>query len=157
IWFTGPIGVSRWRDGQVTIYGKRSSHLRDTTATTTASARELTGTGTPNQALESLFEDDRGRIWLSSNSGLGYLHQDHYTPIRAVPAGIYGLIAKDTRGDLWISHLDLGLYHLLPNGAVQQFSWASLGRQDGASALSADPQQGGLWLGFYNGGLSYFK
>jgi ligand-binding sensor domain-containing protein len=32
-----------------------------------------------------------------------------------------------------------------------------VGRQDFATALAADPGQGGLWLGFWDGGVVYFK
>jgi len=35
--------------------------------------------------------------------------------------------------------------------------WATLGRTDFASSLSTDPAQGGVWLGFYQGGLAYFR
>src|SRR5262249_9321271 len=40
---------------------------------------------------------------------------------------------------------------------VQQTSWAQLGHKDFAIALAADPLQGGIWLGFYYGGIAYFR
>ena len=40
---------------------------------------------------------------------------------------------------------------------VEQIPWARLGRKDFAYALLPDPVQGGLWLGFCQGGVAYFK
>ena len=40
---------------------------------------------------------------------------------------------------------------------AEKIPWAHLGHKDLASALIADPLQGGLWLGFIYGGVSYFK
>ena len=40
---------------------------------------------------------------------------------------------------------------------VERIPWARLGRKDFAYALLPDPMQGGLWLGFYQGGVAYFK
>jgi ligand-binding sensor domain-containing protein len=58
---------------------------------------------------------------------------------------------------LWIANLDHGLLQLRGNSVVQQIPWAKLGRKDHALALAADPTKGGLWLGFFEGGVAYFK
>src|SRR5439155_17590693 len=103
------------------------------------------------------FQDDRGRIWVSTVSGLGYLENNRFISVSAVPGGsAVHSIAEDTAGTLWIASQDLGLFHLLPGNVVQQIPWAGLGRKDFAYALIADPLQGGLWLGFFNGGVAYF-
>ena len=73
-----------------------------------------------------------------------------------MPGGYVHSIAEDSAGNLWISQ-DQGFFHLLPGGVVEQIPWARLGRQDLALALAADPLQGGLWLGFAQGGVTYFK
>src|SRR5262249_49892809 len=39
----------------------------------------------------------------------------------------------------------------------KKFSWRELGHEEHISVLTADPLQGGLWLGFHNGGVAYFK
>ena len=66
-------------------------------------------------------------------------------------------IAGDSAGNLWIGDQDQGLFHLLEGSVVEQIPWARLGRKDFAYALFPDPVQGGLWLGFYQGGVAYFK
>src|SRR5262249_8143369 len=40
---------------------------------------------------------------------------------------------------------------------VQQIPWGKLGHKDFATALAIDPSGGGLWLGFYDGGIAYFR
>jgi signal transduction histidine kinase len=73
-----------------------------------------------------------------------------------VPEGIVYSIAADSPGSVWISHRD-GLFHLLQANVVERIPWASLARKDAATALVGDPVQGGLWLGFREGGVAYFK
>jgi hypothetical protein len=48
-----------------------------------------------------------------------------------------------------------GLFHVSNRGTTQHISWATLGRQDFATALAADPVRG-LWIGFQDGGVAYF-
>jgi ligand-binding sensor domain-containing protein len=73
-----------------------------------------------------------------------------------VPEGIVYSIAADGPGSAWISHRD-GLFHLLHANVVERIPWRSLARKDAATALVGDPVQGGLWLGFREGGVVYFK
>jgi ligand-binding sensor domain-containing protein len=46
---------------------------------------------------------------------------------------------------------------LTPRTEVQQIPWASLGQKDNAVAIAADPLHGGLWVGFYQGGVLYIS
>jgi len=46
---------------------------------------------------------------------------------------------------------------LLGASVVERIPWAKLGRKDVATALLLDPVQGGLWLGFRDGGVVHFK
>jgi hypothetical protein len=49
------------------------------------------------------------------------------------------------------------VFFICGGSVVERIPWARLGRKDFASALLPDPLQGGLWLGFYQGGVAYFK
>ncbi len=69
--------------------------------------------------MESLFQDDRGRIWVSTLRGVGYLENDRFISVSGVPGGIVHSIAEDTAGNLWIANQDLGLFHLLRDSEVQ--------------------------------------
>jgi ligand-binding sensor domain-containing protein len=50
-----------------------------------------------------------------------------------------------------------GLLCWRPDGAVKQVPWNRFGHQDGTIALLPDLLQGGLWLGFLDGGVAYVK
>ncbi|MGB8772448.1 MAG: ATP-binding protein, partial [Candidatus Korobacteraceae bacterium] len=52
---------------------------------------------------------------------------------------------------------DKGLFHWTPEGAAQITPWAQLGHKYGAVALLPDRLQGGLWLGFFDGGIAHLK
>src|SRR5580658_6505287 len=137
VWLGTRKGLDRWNNGQLTIYPKRSS-------------------GLPNDA-DSLFQDDRGRIWISTTGGFAYFENGRFIPVSAVPGGQVHSMAGDGAGNLWISLQDHGLFHLLQGRVVEQIPWARLGRKDFAYALSPDPTRAGVWLGFYQGGVAYFR
>jgi len=135
-------GLDRWNDGRISIPRTGSTKLDG----------KLKG-DPPN----SLLEDSRGRIWVSTLHGFGYLEKDRFTFISGIPGEPVHGIAEDNAGDLWVAEHTSGLFRLSPRGEVQQIPWAGLGHNDFAYALIADPLQGGLWLGFFKGGVAYFS
>jgi ligand-binding sensor domain-containing protein len=134
VWLGTFEGLNRWNDGQTTIYRKRRS-------------------GLPDDVVGSLFQEDGGRIWVSTNGGVAYFENGRFVPVSAVVPSIAG----GSAGDLWISHADQGLFHLLEGTVVERVPWAKLGRRDYAFALLHDPLHSGLWIGFSRGGVAYFK
>jgi ligand-binding sensor domain-containing protein/signal transduction histidine kinase len=138
VWFSTSGGLNRWDNGQITNFGKRDGKLK-------------------GQNPNSLFQDHRGRIWVSTNREFGYLENGQFISISSVPGGVVRSIAEDTQGNLWIANQNLGLFHLLQGSVVEQIPWDRLGHKDFAAALAFDPLQGGLWLGFFQGGVAYFK
>ena len=157
VWVANPDGLRRWSNGQITVY--RQAHLKATPsrADVAVKVREVTLSGLPPLPYVSFFEDDRARIWLAANAGVGYLKNDRFNLIGALPDGIVYSMAGDSMGNLWISNLNHGLLHLRDGRLVEQIPWAHLGHRDHASALASDPSRGGLWLGFYDGGVGYFS
>ena len=121
-----------------------------------AGVREIAGSGLPDEGVGSLFQDSRGRIWVSTLTGIGYLENDRFIPT-AVPGGFVGSLTEDTSGNLWIANRDLGLFRLSPRNELQQIPWAAFGRKDPAVVLAPDPLHGGLWLGFSQGGIAWFR
>jgi len=138
VWLGTNDGLNRWNNGQITIYRKRSS-------------------GLPDDGVGSLFQDDRGRIWVSTLHGIAYLENGRFIPVGSVPDGYVHSIAGDSAGNLWISFQDHGLYHSLGGSVVEHIPWARLGGKDSNDAQLSDPAQGGLWLGFRQGGVAYLK
>src|SRR5918997_3826713 len=73
IWIVTTGGLNRWHDGRMTSYRERAGR-------TTAGVSEVVGSGLPDRGVESLFQDSRGRIWVATLSGIGYLEDDRFIP-----------------------------------------------------------------------------
>jgi ligand-binding sensor domain-containing protein len=141
VWLATEGGLNRWSKGRITVFGKGNKP-----------DGKLNG-----NIPHSLFQDDRGRIWVSTRTEFGYLENDRFVSISGIPGGLVRSIVEDTGGNLWIANQEFGLFKLLRGSEVQRIPWAGLGRKDFATTLVADPLQGGLWLGFFLGGVAYFK
>src|SRR5262249_26952271 len=61
--------------------------------------------------------------------------------------------AEAPSGELWVTKQE-ALFHLRREQIVQQIPWAGMGHNDFASVVAADPSQKGVWLGYYQGGVS---
>ena len=149
VWFGTRHGLDRWNDGRLTLYRKRSVPVLRT-------EREVIDGGLPDDFQASLYEDHRGRIWVFSRSGAAYLENGRFIPVRGMPGGYAHCITEDSAGDLWICQ-DQGLFHVLQGRTVEQIPWDSFGLPGLALAIGADASHGGVWLGFSEGGVAYFK
>jgi signal transduction histidine kinase/ligand-binding sensor domain-containing protein len=156
VWLGTLDGLKRWNHGEATAYRERHERLRPPAVQPTP-VREIFGSGLPDRGVGSLFQDDRGRIWVTTVGGVGYLENDRFVAIRGVPSGIVQSIAEDTAGNLWIANQNSGLARISPGNEVLLIPWSRLGNRGPAMALAADRSQGGLWLGFYRGGVAYWK
>ena len=147
VWCATLDGLNRLNQDQVTVYRQHGAR---------ADVREIVGSGLPDEGVGSLFQDSRGRIWVSTLTGIGYLENDRFLSI-AAPGGPVASLTEDTSGNLWIASHDLGLSRLSQRNELQRIPWAALGRKDPAVVLAPDPLHGGLWLGFSQGGIVYFR
>jgi len=141
VWLATNGGLNRWNNGQIAISRSGS-----------AKPGKLNGLNP-----HSLFQDNKGRIWVSTLRGIGYLEHDRFTYVSGVPVGNVLSIVEDTAGKLWMANEPHGLFQLLRGSEVQLIPWAGLGHKDHASVLAADPVQGGLWIGFFLGGIAYLR
>ena len=147
VWFATLDGLYRLNHGQVTVYLQHRAK---------AGVREIAGSGLPDEGVGSLFQDSRGRIWVSTQTGIGYMEHDRFIPA-AVPGGSVGSLTEDSSGNLWIANRERGLLRLSPHNELQEIPWAAFGRKDPAIVLAPDILQGGLWLGFSQGGVAWFR
>ena len=138
VWLSTYRGLDRWRSGQIATYDKRDGKLQ-------------------GLAPDSLFQDSRGRVWVSTIRQFGYLENNRFISAKGVPGGPVQRIAEDTEGHLWIANQNQGLFHLAGSTVVERIPWTGLGHNDFATALAGDLSRGGLWLGFLQGGVAYFK
>lgn len=147
VWFATLDGLNHLNQGNVTTYHRRRA---------AGGTREIVGSGLPDEGVGSLFQDSRGRIWVSTPTGIGYLDNDRF--IRAVaPGGLVSSLTEDSSGDMWIANRDLGLLRLSVPNEFKRIPWSALGHRDAAVVLAPDPSQGGLWLGFIEGGVAWFR
>jgi signal transduction histidine kinase/ligand-binding sensor domain-containing protein len=142
LWLATYGGLNRWYHRQITI-----------PSTGTAKRDGKLNGSDPN----SLFQDDHGRVWLSTPRELGYLAHGHFTSVKGVPAGSMLSIVQDAASNLWVVNEGLGLFRISPQNDVRQIPWSDLGHRDHASVLAADRAQGGLWIGFFLGDIAYFS
>jgi signal transduction histidine kinase/ligand-binding sensor domain-containing protein len=138
VWLASGGDLNRSQNGQIITFGLRNGKRSGV-------------------AAQSLFQDSRGRVWVSTPLEFGHLENDRFIPVKGLPAGTVNGIAEDTAGDLWIANEAEGLFQISSGNVVQQIPWARLGYRDAAGPLAADPVRGGLWLGLYEGGLAYFS
>jgi ligand-binding sensor domain-containing protein/signal transduction histidine kinase len=157
IWVGTSEGLNRWHRGEITVYRTRPQRgVRSQSAPSPGTVREITDSGLPGRTAEAIFEDHRGQIWVGTQSGVAFLKSGRFSPVSSVPYGVVHSIAGDNAGNLWMSHQD-GLFHLLEARLVERLTWAQLGRREPATALLSDARQGGLWLGFRDGGVAFFN
>jgi signal transduction histidine kinase/ligand-binding sensor domain-containing protein len=154
VWMFTLDGLNRWKDGQVTIYRKRRGQSPASELGAREAVREIIDRGLPDTGA-SLYEDDRGRVWVFGN-GVARFENGRFIPVSGVPNGAASSTAGDSRGELWIAQLG-GLLHLIRGSVVEQIPWSKLGHKEFGSALAADPSHGGVWVGFLDGGLAYLK
>jgi signal transduction histidine kinase/ligand-binding sensor domain-containing protein len=138
VWIATYAGLNRWKNGQISAFGGRDGKLN-------------------RLAPNSLFQDSHGRIWVSTPGAFGHLENDRFIAVNGIPGGSVHGIAEDHAGNLWTANQEHGLFRLSPRNEVQQIPWTSLGQKDNAVAIAADPLRGGLWVGFYQGGVVYFS
>jgi ligand-binding sensor domain-containing protein len=111
VWLATPAGLNRWTNGHIASFGLQDGKLH-------------------GHIPISLLQDSRGRIWVSTIRGGGYLENNLFTPVSGLPGGSVHGIAEDTAGNLWIANLDHGIIHLRGGSMVQQIPWARLGHKD---------------------------
>jgi signal transduction histidine kinase/ligand-binding sensor domain-containing protein len=160
VWVRTADGLSKWNDGRVTAYREfpEVSRERVRSSAKPHTAAEPAGDSSPtDQSGGSLFLDERGRVWLSGTSFLGYVDRGRFTAISDVVSGRVHAIAGDFKGNLWLAHETQGLVHLARDHVVEQTAWKRLGHEDYADAVAVEPANGDVWLGFFRGGVQLVR
>ena len=139
-------------DGNVWV---NSSGALDRWNLANMAVRQIGGPASPN--VGSFFQDRRGRIWVSRIGAVGYVENDRFIAVIDLRGDIVNAIDEDTRENLWLLTQRSGLLRLRrPGNDVQSIPWSAFGHDDHATRLAADHARGGLWLGFFGGGVIYY-
>jgi signal transduction histidine kinase/ligand-binding sensor domain-containing protein len=153
VWIGTSSGLNRWTNGRVTVYGMGSRNE----PTIGGEAAKIAASG--QGSIQSLGQDDQARLLVSTSGGPLYFDGSRFVQIAGV-SSIYdsGGITGAGNGKVWIADWKRGLFYLRPGNAAQPIPWSQFGQKNyGASSLLADRLSGGLWLGFPEGGIAYFK
>jgi ligand-binding sensor domain-containing protein len=114
--------------------------------------------GLPGVSITSLLEDHAGRLWVGVDNGLFVREGGKFTPIRrrdGSPAGVVIALTEDVDGNIWAEALGQSRYLLrIQDRTVREEIPET--QIPIAVALAADPQ-GGIWLGFSQGGLARYR
>jgi signal transduction histidine kinase/ligand-binding sensor domain-containing protein len=135
IWAGASSGLRRWKNGQTTIYTMKD--------------------GLPDNSVESLLEDDRGRIWIATTLGVIVFEGGRFAASSVPAGGFVHAMAEDTAGDLWFNQ-DQGLLRLKGGREEERIPWPRLGSDGTLWSLVPDRRRGGLWFGFVNR-MAYFR
>ncbi len=152
-------GLNRWNDGHITIYRKATARTSQNPGRPGGQrVREVTPRGLPDNFITSLFQDRKGRIWVSTAGGLAYFENGEFSHVTGLPFAPQNPLIEDTAGDLWTAQSDRGLVRLHEGNLAEQIPWDRL-EIGGALAnpLAADPADGGLWVGSWSGGVIHFR
>ncbi|HTR78607.1 MAG TPA: two-component regulator propeller domain-containing protein, partial [Gemmatimonadaceae bacterium] len=156
IWVGTSAGLYRWHDGRVAAYRPRSHDAPSTARSTPApygSLETIEVAGLPAPRAASLFQDRGGRLWLGSSASIGVLDHDRFVSV-SESGGYVDSIVQDSDGVLWVARRDAGLQKVSGDRIVQQFAWTGIGPRGPAWRLAIDSVRGGVWLGFFSGGIA---
>jgi len=118
--------------------------------------RKIRVRGLRDAAVGNFVVDDGGRTWVATTLGIGYLEQDTFVATDTSARAVRSMV-KDEEGIVWVTDQYRGLLRQPPSGRAEWTTWAALGHKDFATALTVDRRRGGLWLGFWDGGIAYFE
>jgi len=170
VWLGTYDGLNQWKDGQLTIYRKRAAPAARTNGKREIDGldafhllgsprfpREVFDSGLPDDYIESLFQDDRGRIWVSTRSGLARFQDGRFVSLGAVASGWIHSFVADGSGGFWFGD-DHRLVHMSQGAVVESVPYRVLGLNGHALTLIKDPFLRGIWLGMWPaGGVAYYE
>ena len=154
VWAGSSNGLSSLKQGRVMIYRQRPERNDPNTG---RPEQEKIDPRMPQAPLGALFEDHRGRLWVSSRGALGYLENDEFHPMSSFGTNVPVSIAEDASGNLWLSGQKDGLFRFRDGQVIQKISWDTEGFNEFGKQLAVDPLNGGLWIGFANGSVGHYK
>ncbi len=151
IWVATGKGLNRLKDGNITDYSI-GSHLHPARN----GAHGVSEDALPEDVAASLATDNEGRVWVAGPRRIRFFDNRRFGPVVDLTGGWVNAIASDQLGSLWVSNTN-GLIHILGSRIIERAGWDKFGSGDFATSLLSDPSPGGLWLGFFKGGVAHVE
>jgi ligand-binding sensor domain-containing protein len=100
VWLGTPDGLNKWNNGQITIYRTRGAQVENsgTKQQPEFNVREVADGGLPDNGVESLFQDDGGRIWAFTERGAAYFENGRFIRVTSRMR----IRANDTSPPSWL-------------------------------------------------------
>lgn len=114
--------------------------------------------GLPSANILGLFEEQCGRLWVLTSAGLACSNAGRFRALSLAPTHRVSFAAATESRDhsVWFSDPEHGLIRVQDTRITEIVPWSQF-RNRQAWALTADLYDGGLWLGFAQGGVAYYK
>jgi signal transduction histidine kinase/ligand-binding sensor domain-containing protein len=152
VWISTTNGVNRWLNGRVTVYGRQSA-----TGQVARGLAQRSDDGL-SSSPRSLGLDDQNRLWVATRDGTFYFNAGRFIPVQGASGDNIWSIASDGHGKMWVNNGTVGLFYFTPGEAAKPIPWTRFGQKGfGAQAVLPDRSNGGVWLGFWDSGVAYFK
>jgi signal transduction histidine kinase/ligand-binding sensor domain-containing protein len=137
VWIGTSAGLNRVEGDRITVFDRRA--------------------GLPSDSVGSIYEDRRGRLWVSSSNGLVFGWNGRFHAFRG-GGGLQSIAAaaEDRDGRLWFADQAQGLIAVQANEIKKVIPWSLFGNKQ-VWALDADCTRGGLFIGFAEGGVAYYR
>ena len=90
IWISTADGLNRWQYGHMTVYGRRNVSVpngRTDQGTDVINARVTEVQSRLRNKVNSLGQDDRGRLWAGSPEGVFYFDRGRFVQVPGLPGG----------------------------------------------------------------------
>jgi signal transduction histidine kinase/ligand-binding sensor domain-containing protein len=163
IWIGTSDRLNRWKNGDVTVYdsgtGRGLAGRRDNQEPNIGGAVVEVANSGLRGTPQSLGLDGQGRLCVSTRGGVFHFEGNRFVRVPNVPGGNIWSIVADGDGKLWINDGTAGLFYFTRGKVGQQpIPWSEFGQKGfGPESMLADRSSGGLWLGFDETGVAYFK
>jgi ligand-binding sensor domain-containing protein len=109
VWLSTLDGLNRWNNGHNTVFWARAGGARESsqlrraqqpasvfyTSGTERAVTDIADPGLPDNRPGALYEDDDGRIWVSTPKGVTRFENGNFSVVREVPAGWVNAITGD--------------------------------------------------------------
>jgi len=134
MWVAAAEGVSRWKDGGFRYFFKEP--------------------GLPASGGQALFQDHRGRVWVSTYGGLAYFDKEKFSSVGGQPGNDIVSITGDDAGNLWLAGPG-NIVRFANDKPVEDIDWGSL---DVGARGHIVADRGGVWAGIWvEGGVLFVK